>query len=369
MKKIVLFFVSLTVGVMLYAQTNAIKQYIETYKEIAINEMIRSGVPASITLAQGIVESQAGQSELCQQSNNHFGIKCKDEWTGPYVLHDDDRRNECFRVYGSAAESFKDHSDFLKNRPYYTELFTLDPADYKAWAKGLKKAGYATERDYPQVLIKIIEANELQQYSLIALERMKHKDDPTYAVNNTDNIQSTQVAASTTNSDKTDNTAIAAGNNAQPAVADDKEEADVNTANSSGPAPVENAAINTTSYPEGVFTINETKVIYAKAGTSLLALASNYNIALKTLLDFNELDKADILGKDMLIFLERKPKKGGKDYHVVVTAETIEEIAQKEGVRLESLLQYNTLQKGRQPAAGTKILLRIPGQSSKSHKA
>src|SRR3569833_3197051 len=100
MKKIVLFFLSLTVGITLFAQTAAIKQYIATYKEIAINEMMRTGVPASISLAQGIVESQAGQSELCQQSNNHFGIKCKDEWTGPYVLHDDDKRGECFRVYG-----------------------------------------------------------------------------------------------------------------------------------------------------------------------------------------------------------------------------------------------------------------------------
>src|SRR6516164_6134449 len=134
MKKLVLLFISIAVSAIIYAQTDAIKQYIDTYGEIAVKEMMRTGVPAAITIAQGIVESKAGQSDLCQQSNNHFGIKCKDEWTGPYVLHDDDKKDECFRVYGNAEESFRDHSDFLKNRPYYTDLFALPPDDYKAWA-------------------------------------------------------------------------------------------------------------------------------------------------------------------------------------------------------------------------------------------
>jgi len=125
----------------------------------------------------------------------------------------------------------------------------------------------------------------------------------------------------------------------------------------------------TDNYPEGVFSINDTRVVYAKAGTSLFALASSYNIAYKTLLTYNEIEKGDILPKDRLIYLERKPKNGGRDFHVVTAAETIEEIAQKEGVRLESLLQYNSVQKGSQLANGTKVYLRIaPGATARSRR-
>src|ERR1700754_5150715 len=151
--------------------------YVNTYKVLAMAEMQRTGVPAAITLAQGIHESEAGVSELCKQSNNHFGIKCKDDWKGQAVYHDDDARQECFRSYATAAESYRDHSDFLKRGSRYAFLFELDPSDYEGWAYGLRKAGYATNIRYSQILIKLIKVYNLQQYSLIAMGKVKPADE------------------------------------------------------------------------------------------------------------------------------------------------------------------------------------------------
>src|SRR5215471_6288535 len=151
--------------------------YIDTYKAIAISEMKRTGVPASITLAQGIHETEAGTSELVKKSNNHFGIKCKDYWNGDKVYHDDDARGECFRSYTRAYDSYMDHSDFLKNSARYATLFKLDPTDFEAWAKGLRKAGYATNPRYADILIKIINNYHLQDYTLIAMGKMRPEDE------------------------------------------------------------------------------------------------------------------------------------------------------------------------------------------------
>lgn len=143
-----------------YAQYDA---YVEQYKDLAIEQMRKHGIPASITLAQGILESGAGKSMLAVRANNHFGIKCHTEWKGGRIYKDDDSRNECFRVYGSARESYEDHSQFLK-RQRYARLYTYDPLDYKAWAKGLKACGYATLPTYAERLIKVIETYELYRY-------------------------------------------------------------------------------------------------------------------------------------------------------------------------------------------------------------
>lgn len=140
------------------------KEYIERFSPIAVSEMQRTGIPASITLAQGLVESAAGQSALAVGANNHFGIKCHSDWTGPKFYQDDDARNECFRVYSSPEESYVAHSDFLTGRKRYQELFTLDPKNYKAWARGLSKAGYATDPKYAAKLIKVIEDYELFRF-------------------------------------------------------------------------------------------------------------------------------------------------------------------------------------------------------------
>lgn len=140
------------------------EEYIQKYYPLAISEMERSGIPASIILAQGCWESQNGNSILATKGNNHFGIKCKSDWTGRRIYHDDDERQECFRRYASAEESYVDHSNFLMNSSRYSFLFQLDPKDYVSWANGLKQAGYATDPTYPQRLIKIIEDYKLYLY-------------------------------------------------------------------------------------------------------------------------------------------------------------------------------------------------------------
>ena len=146
------------------------QQYIETYREIAVQEMIRSGVPASITLAQGILESGSGLSTLAVNGKNHFGIKCHKGWTGKTMYMDDDRRGECFRVYDSVEESFRDHSDFLRYRDRYKFLFDLERTDYKGWANGLKKAGYATDPKYASKLIKYIEDLNLTRFDILSTQ-------------------------------------------------------------------------------------------------------------------------------------------------------------------------------------------------------
>jgi flagellum-specific peptidoglycan hydrolase FlgJ len=157
-------------------RSEATNQYIEQFARLAVMEMHRSGVPASITLAQGIHESQSGQSPLARKANNHFGIKCKSYWNGPTYLHKDDDRNarghliaSCFRAYDSAVDSYIDHSDFLSNRSYYQELFDYPLTDYKAWAKGLKSCGYATDPQYAEILIRIIETYELHRFDKFKL--------------------------------------------------------------------------------------------------------------------------------------------------------------------------------------------------------
>lgn len=148
--------------------------YIETFKGVAIEEMNTYGIPASITLAQGIIESGSGNSSLAKYANNHFGIKCTSEWKGKAYYKDDDQRNDCFRVYKDARQSYKDHSEFLK-RKRYSALFQLDKNDYKNWAYGLKQAGYATNPRYPDLLISTIEKYQLQQYDQSESEREKLK--------------------------------------------------------------------------------------------------------------------------------------------------------------------------------------------------
>ncbi len=149
------------------------EKYINKYKDIAIEEMYLLGIPASITLAQGLVESQAGMSDLAVFANNHFGIKCKTEWDGArFFQEDDDRdafgrlRKSCFRIYDNVEDSYRDHSEFLRHRPRYSILFTYDKTDYKAWAYGLKECGYATDRRYPAKLIRIIEKYNLHHFDL-----------------------------------------------------------------------------------------------------------------------------------------------------------------------------------------------------------
>jgi len=156
----------------LFCQTlNKVELYIEKYKELAINHMFEYGIPASITLAQGILESGSGKSELAVKSNNHFGIKCHSDWSGARSYYDDDEENECFRKYDSAVDSYLDHSLFLKNKSRYSNLFSLKITDYKGWSKGLKKAGYATDPNYANNLIRLIEKYYLYDYDKVKKQK------------------------------------------------------------------------------------------------------------------------------------------------------------------------------------------------------
>ena len=356
--KICMLLSSILIMVCVFAQpTEKGTIYMNTYKDIAINEMIRTGVPASITIAQGMLESLYGESDLAAKSNNHFGIKCKTEWTGDKVYHDDDSKGECFRVYKTASDSYKDHSDFLKNRPYYTSLFQLDPLDYEGWARGLKKCGYATETNYPLLLIKIINDYNLNQLSLVAM-KMKHE-----SVSDTSALSLDNNPAYLKEISKDSITAakavITKSNTIEPE-ADSAEEfivqKELKKDSTIKPAIVEKKK---SIYPDSIFTINHSKVIFATAGTSLLSIANKFNISFDKLLDFNDLEEVDILSTDQLIFLERKLKKGATDFHIAVPDETLYDICQKEGVMMKSVLEYNNFNKNSKPNGGQKILLRV----------
>ncbi len=317
--------VSFLIGCMplLKAQKITTQQYIAAYKSIAMEEMRRTGVPAAIKLAQGIVETQSGNGTLCLQSNNHFGIKCKNTWTGKTIRYDDDAAQECFRVYDNARDSYRDHSDFLRSNPRYAFLFQFDPDDYKSWAFGLKQAGYATNKTYPQQLIKVIEDYNLQQYSLIAMGKAAPEQEP-----------------------DEEKPPVYAGNNSRP---DNRPVAARPQHSGSKPA--------AGNYPKGVFEINGRRVVFVKAGTSLIQLASKHNIRLSKLVRFNDLDNDNPPRKDMFIFLQKKGKSGNKEYHSVSHGETMHDVAQAEGIRLRWLRRRNKMHEGEEPAAGQRLAL------------
>jgi LysM repeat protein len=379
MKKIGSLFFFFSFTSLLTAQKISIEEYVNTYKDIAMKEMIRSGVPASITLAQGILETESGNSALVKKSNNHFGIKCKETWTGPSVSHDDDAPQECFRKYEDAIASYMDHSDFLRTRKHYHFLFDLDPLDYKAWAHGLKKAGYATNPKYPQILIKYIETYNLHDYSLLAMgkkpavqQSIPRQEAPTTIAKNETAVQLQPKSEDI----------VVAINPPQLPVNDvvkeipkpiPKENVE-NVTQSVVPATVKEIATvqpessvtketppviaQAPSYPSGEFKINETRVVYAAQGTSWSALASSYNLPLKYLYDFNDMNaEVESLSQSQLIYLQRKRRTGAATHHIVQPGESLHDIAQKQGIRLEALLTLNRLSKDHQPVAGQKLYL------------
>ncbi|GAA0523367.1 glucosaminidase domain-containing protein [Chitinophaga japonensis] len=313
--------VSFLIGCMpvLKAQTMTTQQYIATYKDIAIEEMRRSGVPAAIKLAQGILETQSGNGWLVLHSNNHFGIKCKNNWIGETVNYDDDARQECFRKYPSAMDSYRDHSTFLRNNPRYAFLFEFAPDDYKSWAYGLKQAGYATSRIYPQQLIKIIEDNHLEQYTQEGLGAPRN----------------TSLAVSRDNTRPEDQRPPAV---TRPAA-----------------RPVKTAARRPDAAK--VFEINGRKVLYLPKGTALIQVADRHNIRLSRLLKYNDLSTDAPLPADMYIYLQKKSKKGKDDYHVVAQGESLHDVAQAEGIQMKWLRRRNRMQEGEEPAPGEKLAL------------
>jgi len=334
LKIFIFLFVLLSAGIVRAQDPEVIKSYINTYKDIAIEEMQRTGVPAAIKLAQGIHETFAGTSDLVLKSNNHFGIKCKDTWTGPSVSHDDDARGECFRKYSNPMDSYRDHSNFLKGSARYAALFTLDPTDYKSWAYGLKKAGYATNPRYPQIIIGLIEDYQLEDYTLIAMGKMIAPKDVI-------------VAKATVDSKEKEGTPFFVS--------------EVKTETIHQPwMEVEQPSkkVQQVLYPEGEFKINETRVVYVRKGTSYLAVAGQYNIPLARIFEFNDMAVTETATKDQLIYLQRKRKTGNNEFHTIQPGETLYDIAQQEAIRLETLLEYNFLKSDMKPAIGEQLNLK-----------
>ncbi len=276
------------------------QQYIDQYKDIAIEQMLQYHIPASITLAQGLFESGAGKSELALKGNNHFGIKCNG-WTGRKTYHDDDERNECFRAYDSPYESFVDHSKFLAGSKRYSSLFNLKTTDYKGWARGLKAAGYATNPQYANKLIDIIQLYKLYQY-----DTAKSYDK---------------------------------------FMAQHTKESGVNGAD---------------LHPIKIF--NKNYYLIARQGDTFRSIAEEVELSYKKLAQYNERDKDDRLDEGEIVWLKKKQKKAPKDYkgrlHYVRSGEAMYSIAQKYGIRLKNLYKMNHLAPEYQIRVGDGLRLR-----------
>jgi len=287
------------------------KQYIEKYNKLAISEMKRAGVPASITLAQGILESDNGTGRLAKKANNHFGIKCHDNWKGRKIYHDDDRRKECFRKYDNAAESYRDHSDFLRNSNRYASLFNLDQENYKGWARGLKKAGYATNRQYDKLLIKIIEENGLYQYDNLkrAERKVKNKKPGKEGVSMVKPIPG-------------------------------------------------NKETNTPG--NRISKINRIDYIVVSEGDTYKSLEKKFGMMHWELFKYNDLPENFQLKAGMIMYLQPKRNKAtvDNDFHIVKKGETMHSISQKYGIKLDNLYKLNRMKTGEKPVPGNKLWLR-----------
>jgi hypothetical protein len=379
--------IATTISISGIAQTIGIETatYINQFKNIAMQEQIRTGVPAAIKLGQAILESQTGKSRLATEANNHFGIKCKTEWRGPKIYHNDDANGECFRVYENAEASYIDHSNFLKTRTHYSFLFKLDVRDFTSWAFGLKQAGYATNPNYPAQLIKAINDYDLAQYTLIAIDQKKKGIDfiiTPAPVQATDTLvkaatvlqqaPTKEVPPATVQQRDTLVTVAPAVQPApvvQPASVQVTDTL-VKVSPVLQPAPSKEVPPATVSLLENTkVTINHTKAVLATKGSSLLAIANQQKINLSKLFEYNELAEMNILDQDRILFLEKKQKYGGSEIHTTIGSETLYSIAQKEGVQLSSLLALNpSTGKDSVLPAGQKIKLKVEAAQKPSSK-
>ncbi|MFA5850662.1 MAG: glucosaminidase domain-containing protein [Bacteroidales bacterium] len=301
-------FLLLLSGTFLFSQKTGREEYIIKYRDLAIAQMKSHGIPASIILAQACLESNNGNSRLAKEANNHFGIKCSN-WNGATILHDDDSRNECFRKYEKVEDSFKDHSDFLRYRERYKFLFDFEPTDYKAWAYGLKSAGYATNPQYPQLLIKLIEENNLTQYD--------------YFVD--------FVPPSPTK-----------------IIADQEYK------------PVKSSSLYKFSLSRKLFSKNGVAYIVGSSYDSYDNLAREYRLFTSELLRFNDLKSDEPIKDGTVIYVEKKRKAGDKflEKHVCEVGETMYGISQKYAILLKELYKLNNMKAGEEPSEGREIILR-----------
>lgn len=275
--------------------------YINTYKNTAIKQMEQYKIPASITLAQGLLESGAGQGALTKKSNNHFGIKCHNDWKGETVRAKDDGPNDCFRKYKHADESFRDHSLFLTQKPRYKNLFSLKITDYMGWAKGLQTAGYATDKAYANKLISLIERYELYQYDKKGSSSVKKEETPSKVVN------------------------------------------------------------KTPQYKHTPYITGGLVYIIARDGDSYTSIADEFGFKLKDILSYNEVPDASFpLQSGDIIYFQKKKKKADKPYyeHIVEVGESMHSISQKYGIRVKNFYKMNKADMDYVPTEGDVLRLR-----------
>ena len=288
--------------------------YIARYADIAVREMKATGIPASITLAQACLESGNGNSTLATKANNHFGIKCHG-WKGATIRHTDDAPNECFRKYDNAEASFSDHSDFLRYRDRYAALFNLEPGDYKGWAYGLQKAGYATAPTYAESLIRIIEENELYRYDVL------------------DGASRSELPPTPMEAETSIVLKPHAGNK-----------------------------LYTASLAREIHSTNGVAFIYATEGDTYRQIAREYNLFTREILRFNDQKRDTPLHAGEVVYLEAKKKESAPhlDKHVVEEGETLRGLAQRYAVKMKKLYKYNAMAPGTEPEPGTILNLRKP---------
>lgn len=319
--------------------------YIEQFATLAVEEMYRSGVPASITLAQGLLESRYGLSELAVKGNNHFGIKCHNTWKGGKMYHDDDRKGECFRKYSSPEESFRDHSDFLRYRDRYKFLFDLESGDYKGWAHGLKKAGYATDPAYPQKLIRLIEEYGLHQYDTKTLAWAYGQD------------MIEEKADVKAKADKK------AGKDRKNDKEHPSDELPVSPNKLEEAKPFDAGQRETFrfSLSRQMYSHNGVPFVYASDGETYASIAAANNLFLKEILKYNDLDQEQGLYPGTVVYLQPKKKQAAKGldkYVVEGYSENLRDIAQRFAVKLDKICKMNGMTPDRPLADGDVIKLR-----------
>ena len=299
------------------------EEYVEKYKAIAIAHMERYGIPASITMAQGILESDSGNSRLSTSSNNHFGIKCKRSWTGDRVYHDDDAKGECFRAYPSVEASYQDHADFLDQSPRYDSLFAYPSDDYRSWARGLKAAGYATAPDYAERLVKIIESMKLY-----LLDKENGNKIYSAAKNATANTEAWFESNIATSDEQINPNAFRVTVNSHKGY--------------------------------GVYRTNHTFYVVAKEGDTFESVGEVFDISAKMLRKFNDVAKDAKLAKGDIVYIERKKTQwlGNVMQHKVVRDENLYSLSQSYGIRQKSLAKLNRLRPNEDVRKGEIIRLK-----------
>lgn len=321
-------------------------EYIARYKDIAVAEMKTYGIPASITMAQGILESENGNSELARNSNNHFGIKCKAEWTGEKYYHDDDAAQECFRKYAKVEDSYRDHSLFLKGRKHYAFLFNLPVTDYTGWARGLKQAGYATNPSYAELLIKIIETYQLY---LLDGGQLAEKPAPP-AVTGPANLDPLVPPAGKGNDSLPKIVPEPAPRPPHPMALQD-------TIRRVAPAEDDFQEIVLGEGKRATRVNNGVHYILARSGDTYESIADEMVYLVRDLFHFNDVEKGYQPKPGEKVYIEIKKEEADVSFHTVVAGETMHGISQLYGIRLKSLYARNRMKAGTEAEPGQRLWL------------